>query len=269
MPYNIIIVWHFVFSYNFYIKQVYYDLEKEVVQLKLLCFAIKKIIPISFSYIFLGITYGLLLHKAGYSAVWAFLSGLFIYAGSMQIVMVSLITANAPLITIAIMTFFINARHIFYGINFIKEFRDISTAKHAFWKYPYMALTVTDETYSVLCSVKYPDDIPKQKAEFYILLFSHILWAMSCTAGALIGDIIPFDMAGLEFSATAFFCIIVINQWQQSKSHLPVFTGFISAIFFYFSLGADKFIIPALTVSMIFIIITKNHFNNTGDVVNE
>lgn len=44
--------------------------------------------------------------EAGYSAGWSFLSGLFIYAGSMQIVMVSLLTAGASLGTIALMTFY-------------------------------------------------------------------------------------------------------------------------------------------------------------------
>ena len=63
--------------------------------------------------------------------------------------MVSLLQAHAPLITVAIMSFFINARHIFYGVAFIEKFRKMG------WKYPYMVLTLTDETYSILCFVKY------------------------------------------------------------------------------------------------------------------
>jgi predicted branched-subunit amino acid permease len=66
--------------------------------MKSLHFAIKKMVPLLFSYIFVGIASGLLLYDAGYSPVWAFISGMFIYAGSMQIVMVSLMTAGTPLI---------------------------------------------------------------------------------------------------------------------------------------------------------------------------
>lgn len=61
--------------------------------------------PSFFPYLFIGIAFGVLMDEAGYSAGWSFLSGLFIYAGSMQIVMVSLLTAGASLGTIALMTF--------------------------------------------------------------------------------------------------------------------------------------------------------------------
>lgn len=108
-------------------------------------FAVKKVLPVLFSYIFIGIASGLLLRDAGYSFIWALLSGMFVYAGSMQIVMVPLLAAKTPIWLLAVMTLFINARHIFYGIGFIDEFKEIK--KRCFWKYPYMILTVTDETY--------------------------------------------------------------------------------------------------------------------------
>jgi 4-azaleucine resistance transporter AzlC len=165
---------------------------------------------------------------------------------------------------VAVMTFFINARHIFYGISFIEEFREIGKQKHSFWKYPYMALTVTDETYSVLCSLECPEGINKQKVEFYILFLCHMLWIASCTAGALVGNMIPLDMTGIDFSATAFFCVVVVNQWRQSKSHLPALTGLISAVIFYAILGADNFILPALSVSMIFLVVSKDRMTASG-----
>ena len=87
-------------------------------------YAFRQVISVIFAYIFVGLASGLLLQEAGYSPVWAFLSALFIYAGSMQIVMVSLMVSGAPLYTVALMTLFINARHIFYGLTFMEEFRD-------------------------------------------------------------------------------------------------------------------------------------------------
>lgn len=208
-----------------------------------------------FSYIFVGIAFGILINDIGYSSLWAFLAGVFIYAGSMQIVMVSLMTAGLPLHMIAIMTFFINARHIFYGIGFVDKFRQMG------WKYPYMILTITDETYSVLCSIKYPDNMDEQKVDFYIALTCHLLWVFSCTAGALIGQLITVDMTGIEFSATAFFVVVCVNQWRQFSSHIPAIAGFASAIVFYMLLGADSFILPALSVSMIVLVIMKDAIN--------
>ena len=220
-------------------------------------YALKQIIPLLFSYLFVGIASGLLLHKAGYSPIWAFLSALLIYAGSMQIVMVTLMTSGVPLYMIALMTLFINARHIFYGISFIDEFRSIGQRRGQGWKYPYMALTLTDETYSVLCALRVPQGFDRQRIEFTILLLCHMLWVFSCTLGAMLGQMLPVDMTGIDFSATALFVAVVVNQWQTARSHAPAIIGFASAILFYFLLGPNGMILPALSVSVIVLVIFK------------
>ena len=79
-------------------------------------FAWKHTLPILFTYLFIGIAFGVQMAEAGYSAVWSVASAFFIYAGSLQIVMVSLLRQGVPLLTMAAITFFLNARHIFYGI---------------------------------------------------------------------------------------------------------------------------------------------------------
>lgn len=86
-------------------------------------FAFKQTIPIFFTYLFIGIAFGILMHDAGYGVVLSTLSALVIFAGSMQIVMVPMMSAGASLPALALMTFFINARHIFYGIGFVEQFR--------------------------------------------------------------------------------------------------------------------------------------------------
>ncbi|MBV7272867.1 AzlC family ABC transporter permease [Clostridium sp. PL3] len=223
--------------------------------MKTLRFAIKQIVPLLFSYLFVGLAFGILIHEAGYSAIWACLAGTFIYAGSMQIVMVSLMTSGAPLEMVAVMTFFVNARHIFYGIGFVDKFRKMG------WKYPYMVLTLTDEIYSVFCVIEYPEDVDEKKADFYIAFICHLLWIFSCTTGALLGQVLPFDMRGIEFSATAFFTVVCVNQWRQFASHIPAIVGFACAIVFYILLGANNFLIPALSVSLIVLVIMKDIIN--------
>lgn len=218
-------------------------------------FAVKQIIPLLFSYLFVGIAFGILINEAGYSVLWSFLAGVFIYAGSMQIVMVSLMTSGVSLFMIAVMTFFINARHIFYGIGFVEKFKKMG------WKYPYMALTLTDETYSVLCSLKYPEDVDEQKVDFYIASMCHFLWIFSCTIGALFGKMLPFDLSGIEFSATALFVTVCVNQWRQFESHIPAIAGFVSAIVFLILFGPDNFILPALSVSLIVLVVMKDRIS--------
>jgi Predicted branched-chain amino acid permease (azaleucine resistance) len=83
--------------------------------MKELRFAVKNTIPIFFTYLFIGIAFGVLMSDAGYNVLLTTASSFFIFAGSMQLVMVPMMTSGASLLSLAIMAFFVNARHIFTG----------------------------------------------------------------------------------------------------------------------------------------------------------
>jgi 4-azaleucine resistance transporter AzlC len=92
-------------------------------------------------------------------------------------------------------------------------------------------------------------------------LILHLVWILSCLAGALFGQLIPYDLAGIEFSATAFFITVCMNQWESMDSHLPAIIGLISALAFYFILGPGQFILPALAASVLVLIMLKSRSN--------
>lgn len=48
---------------------------------------------------------------------------------------------------VAVMTLLINSRHAFYGLTFIEKFKAMKSR-------PYMIFSLTDDTYSLLCSLK-------------------------------------------------------------------------------------------------------------------
>ena len=51
-----------------------------------------------------------------------------IYAGSMQYVAIDLLAGGASLISAAIMTLMVNARHLFYGISMLERYKDTGAA---------------------------------------------------------------------------------------------------------------------------------------------
>ena len=208
--------------------------------MKELRFAVKNTVPIFFTYLFIGIAFGILMSDAGYSVLLTTASSLFIYAGSMQLVMVPMMASGASLLSLAVMAFFVNARHVFYGIGFIEKFRRMG------WRYPYMILALTDETYSVLCSVKYDEGLDQARASFLIALLNHSYWIFGSFVGACAGRFLQFDMRGIEFSATVLFLVVVVNQWRQYRSRLPFLTAAVSALGFYLLLGKEYFLIPTL-----------------------
>ena len=216
-------------------------------------FAFKQSIPVMLGYIFLGIAFGLMLQNAGYSFLWALIISMFVYAGSMQFVLVTLLTGGVSLISCAVMTLLINGRHIFYGLSFVEKFK--KTGKF----YPYMIFSLTDETYSVLCSLKIPKDVEENKAMFLISLFDQGYWILGSVIGGIAGQLIIFNSSGIEFSMTALFVVIFINQWQESHSHLAALIGLASAVISLIVFGPGKFILPALTLSVVIMILLQNY----------
>lgn len=220
--------------------------------MKELRFALKQTIPILLTYLFIGIAFGMMMSDAGYSPLVSVLSAVLIYAGSMQIVMVSLLQTGAGLLTIALMTLFINGRHLFYGVGMIERFRGMG------WRSPYMIFALTDETYSILCSVQYPEGLDRKKCDFLIAAVNHCYWILGCLAGACMGKLLPFDMKGIDFSATAFFLVVVLDQLRTFPSRIPALTGLISALVFLIFFGPEYFLIPALSVSMITLVVLRD-----------
>ena len=72
-------------------------------------------VPVMAGYIVLGAGFGIVLETKGLGLIWAVAMSVFIYAGSMQYVAIELITGGASLITTALTTLMVNARHLFYG----------------------------------------------------------------------------------------------------------------------------------------------------------
>ena len=68
-------------------------------------FAARNTFPIFLTYLFIGIAFGILMSDAGYGVLLSTLSGFFIFAGSMQLVMVPMMTSGASLLSLALMTF--------------------------------------------------------------------------------------------------------------------------------------------------------------------
>ena len=100
-------------------------------------------VPVLTGYIVLGFGFGIILKTAGYGIFLAFMMSLLIYAGSMQYVAIGLLTGGASLVTIALTTLMVNARHLFYGISMLDKYKDTGLKK------PFMIFALSDESFSI------------------------------------------------------------------------------------------------------------------------
>lgn len=203
-------------------------------------YAFKASLPVMAGYIVLGIGFGILLQSKGYSPVWALLMSLCIYAGSMQYVAVDLLTGGASLIAAALMTVMVNVRHIFYGITMLERYKNTGRKK------PYLIFSLTDETFSLVCSPTLPDGVDEHQYYLYVSIFNQCYWVLGSTVGALLGELLPFSFAGIEFSMTALFVVIFVEQWEKTKQHLYALTGLLISVICLLIFGASDFLIPAM-----------------------
>ena len=208
--------------------------------MKTIRYAFVRSLPIMAGYIVLGLGFGVLLQSKGYGAGWALVMSGLIYAGSMQYVAIDLLAGGASLISAAIMTLMVNARHLFYGISMLERYKDTGAAK------PYLIFALTDETYSLLCSLKTPSDVDPDAMRFLVAILDHAYWIIGSIIGAFIGGVLPFDTTGIDFAMTSLFTVIFVEQWQASKSHVPAFLGLGAAALSLALLGPQNFILPAM-----------------------
>ncbi len=221
-------------------------------------FALKKSLPVLFGYLFLGSAFGIMLYDAGYNFIWAIFISLIVYAGSGQFLLVSLLSSAASVPTVAVMTLFINSRHMFYGLSFIDKF------KKGGWRYPFMIFSLTDETYSVNTSFStVPENVNETKARYLIGLFDHIYWILGSVIGSLAGQLIPIDFTGIDFSMTALFVVIFIDLMrdQTGRRKIVGLIGILCAVICLIIFGADNFLLPTFIITVAVLSAAKPYFD--------
>ncbi len=204
--------------------------------------AFRDTVPVMTGYVFLGFGFGILMHQNGFGLLWAGAMSLFIYAGSMQYVGVTLLAGGADLLTAAMTTLLVNARHLFYGISMIDAYKGTGKKK------PYLIFALTDETYSLVSQTQPPEGMSRHSYCFLVSLFDQIYWVAGTLLGSLAGSLLPINYEGIEFVLTALFVTIFVEQWLSVKNHRPAIVGVASTLLCLLVFGKDIFLIPSMVV---------------------
>ena len=197
-------------------------------------------LPVMAGYLVLGTGFGILFQSKGYGIIWAVAMSVFVYAGSMQYLAVDLLTGGVSLIASAITTLMVNARHLFYGISMIGKYQNMGPYK------PYLIFGLTDETYSLNC-VDLPSDISNAPLYYFLVsILNQSYWVLGTAIGALLGQIIPFSTEGIDFSLTALFITVFVEQWKSTKDHIPAIIGLAASVVCLLIFGTANFLIPTM-----------------------
>lgn len=214
-------------------------------------------VPVMAGYLVLGIGFGMVLRTRGYGIWWALAMSVFIYAGSMQYVAIDLLTGGVSLITAAVTTLAVNARHLFYSISMIDKYRNQKRKN-------FLIFTLTDETYSLVCN-EVPNEEDASSYYFYVSLFDYIYWIAGSVVGSVLGSVLPIQTEGVDFALTALFLTVFVEQWMTTKNHLSAIIGVGASVACLFIFGSDKFLIPAMILITCLLLAMKNKEGITNE----
>ena len=197
-------------------------------------------VPIFTGFIFLGMTYGVLMSKNGFNFLYPMFMSMTIFAGSMEFIAANLLLQAFNPLNAFLMTLMINARHLFYGISMLEKYKGIKKYK------PYLIFGLCDESFSINCTANIPHGVDHGLFMFYVTLLNQIYWVAGSTLGGIFGSVLKFNTEGLDFVMTAMFAVIFAEHWKSAKTHIPAVCGLFISLVCLCVFGADNFMIPTM-----------------------
>ncbi len=200
-------------------------------------------IPVLFGYLSIGFAYGFLLVKAGFAWYWAPVSGLLIFAGAAQFLSVGMLAAGRSIGEMFLAVLFINARHMVYGLSLLDRYRGFTRFR------AYLVFGLTDETYGLLTTIDPPIGTDPERFDFFVTALNQSYWVTGSSLGALFGSMISWDAAGIEFSMTALFTVLLVEQMRTLKRPGPFITALIICIGAYAAGLGDQALLVGILLS--------------------
>lgn len=208
-------------------------------------------IPIMAGFLFMGITYGIYAKTSGLHFILPVIMSITVFAGSAEFLAVGLLTSSFNPLQAFGLTLMLNARHLFYGISMLDKYSSTGAKKS------YLIFGMCDETFSVNCSVSVPSDIDRGWFFFFVTLLDQLYWVTGATLGSLFGSFITFNTTGLDFTMTAMFVVIMLEQWLKDKNHFSAISGFVISLICLMIFGKDGFIIPSMLIILLTLTVAK------------
>ncbi|MBE0685146.1 MAG: AzlC family ABC transporter permease, partial [Anaerolineaceae bacterium] len=161
--------------------------------------------PIVLGYLPIGFAYGVLAINAGLSIIQTILMSIIVYAGSAQLIAVSLFAQAIHPLSIIATTFIVNLRHMLMSAALAPYMRNWKSYQVSLFSFE-----LTDESFGVH-SLRFDRGENKPKSTMLINLICQSAWVLGsflgAVAGNLIQDVRPF---ALDYALPAMFIALLI-----------------------------------------------------------
>lgn len=209
-------------------------------------------LPVLAGFLLLGMAYGVLMQSKGYGALWAVLMSAVAFCGSMQFVAVTLLTSVFNPLQAFLLSLLVNARHLFYGISMLEKYKGLGKLRF------FLIYTLCDETFSISSSVTPPEGVNRKYFFFTLSFLDYLYWITGTLLGSILGNFIPFSTKGLDFTLTALFAVLFLEQMKQKENRLPGLIGIAAAAVGLFLFGSAQMVIPSMLIILLVLLLGRN-----------
>jgi len=226
--------------------------------------------PVLMGYLTMGMAFGILLatQVKGANGLTAAVMSFFTISGSMQFAAVDMLrnAEDYSLFLTAVLALVINIRYAVYGLPFLRTFRPYPRPL----KY-YLIGTLTDETYAIETQDRRRGR-GKRLYLFCVSFFDHMYWVAGSAAGAVLGNMIPFDTAGIDFAMAALFIVVLVDLCRDRTNHIPAAVGgtvtaAVLALFLVSFPGHfNKLLLPAMIVTVAILLALRKKLQPPAEV---
>ena len=160
----------------------------------------------------LGIALGFLVIQVGLPWWVAPALSLIVFAGSVELLLTSMLAAVAPLTTIAVAVFAVNFRHVFYAFSF-----PLDVVKPGLPR-AYSVFGMIDEAY--VTAAMMPRAFNSSTRMLTMQIACHAYWVGGGLVGVAIASALPAPLEGFEFALCSLFIVMTLDAFR-SKRELP------------------------------------------------
>ncbi len=199
--------------------------------------------PICLGYLAIGLAFGVIAQKAGFSPLEIGLMSLLVYAGSAQFIGISMLSAGAGIIPIIITTFTINLRHMLMSSSLSTFMRNLGIGRLSLFAYG-----VTDESFA-LNTARFRDGNWDWRRALVLNHTSNLAWIISTVAGGFSGRFIPAGALGIDYALSAMFICLLVFQLRGRLYVIVAIIAGILAVALSLLLPGNAYIIAASVIA--------------------
>ncbi|MGJ0119021.1 AzlC family ABC transporter permease [Williamsia sp. MIQD14] len=195
---------------------------------------VRTVAPAAVSVLPMGLAFGVVVSQSVLAWWWAPVFAGVIFAGSLEILLVGMVSAMVPLAQIAVAALLVNMRHTFYSLSFPLH------RVHGLAAKTYSTFALTDEAWALTSE---PEAQTWGRGRILtVQSVFHLAWVGSVTVGAALGSVVPASIVGLEFAAPAFFVVLAMEAHRTRRRLALPALGVGCAVAAYTVLGGGMLI---------------------------